>query len=167
MQDALAQAIRRLLHPCWEQSRHQHRLLPCHSLDLGECRDKSLASAGRQKTLLRWRRLPERDHSQPCSPPREKTTPADEMSGFSVIPDGRSRERSHSSMRRCDLQQRAVSRAHHSLLISSRFRAFLLRYNRISRRDQNSRTGFFFFFFFEFQAKIERCVPMNQTRSIS
>lgn len=88
MQDN-AQAIPRPLHPWWQQSCHEHRLLPCHSLYLGENRDKSLASAGRQKTLLRWRRLPERDHSQPCSPPREKTTPADEMSGFSdVIPDG-------------------------------------------------------------------------------
>lgn len=89
MQDTFAQAIPRLLHPWSEQSWHEHRLLPCHSLYLGECRDKSLASAGRQKTLHRWRRLPERDHSQPCAPPWKKTTPADEMSGFSdVIPDG-------------------------------------------------------------------------------
>lgn len=36
-----------------------------------------------------------------------------------LLPMRRSRERTHASLRRCDLQQRAVSRAHHSLLRSS------------------------------------------------
>lgn len=36
-----------------------------------------------------------------------------------LFPMRRSRERSHASLWRCDLQQRAVSRAHHSLVISS------------------------------------------------
>lgn len=36
MQDASARAIQRLLHPWTEQSWHERRLLPCHSLYLGE-----------------------------------------------------------------------------------------------------------------------------------
>lgn len=40
------------------------------------------------KTLLRWRRVPRRDHAQPRWPPWKKTTPADEISGFcAVTPD--------------------------------------------------------------------------------
>lgn len=84
--------------------------------------ESALASANYRKPPFRWKRLPKRDYSQHCSPPLEKKkTPANENSGFSptLFQMRRSRDRSHASLWLCDLQERGVTRVHHSLIISS------------------------------------------------